>query len=504
MKNKPLKTENPAIRPPIVVVMGHIDHGKSTLLDYIRKTAVAAGEAGGITQHIGAYEAEIEHEGRKRKITFLDTPGHEAFSKMRTRGATVADIAILVVAADDGVQPQTIEAYAAIKEANLPFIVAINKMDKPGADPEKIKTQLAESGIYVEGYGGNIPCAKISAKTGEGAPELLEVALILADMENLQADANQNAIGVVIESNMDSQRGISSTLLIKNGTMKKGMFILAGQALAPVRILENFLGQPIDEASFSSPVRIIGFSELPAVGDEFKTYADKNEVKEALIKTEEKLAKETTPTLRSGQGVGKNKVTIKMIIKTDTAGSLEALEKELMKTKDEEISIELLKGGVGNINEDDARFSSVSKNSVILGFNVATDPSAKEIIDRNGVPSFTSDIIYKISDWLKEEIAKRKAGIPREEIIGVAKILKTFSRQKNKQVIGGRVVSGKIVEGKSFKIKRRDVEIGEGKITNLQQGKKEVKEVSPDDEFGAMTENKIEIARDDEIVIIGK
>ena len=172
----------------------------------------------------------------------MDTPGHEAFSKMRTRGATVADIAILVVAADDGVQPQTIEAYAAIKEANLPFIVAINKMDKPGADPEKIKTQLAESGIYVEGYGGNIPCAKISAKTGEGAPELLEVALILADMENLQADANQNAIGVVIESNMDSQRGISSTLLIKNGTMKKGMFVLAGQALAPVRILEKFFG----------------------------------------------------------------------------------------------------------------------------------------------------------------------------------------------------------------------------------------------------------------------
>ena len=509
MKNKPPKTENLATRPPIVVVMGHIDHGKSTLLDYIRKTGIVAKEAGGITQHIGAYEVETGHDGKKRKITFLDTPGHEAFSKMRTRGATAADIAILVVAADDGVQPQTIEAYNTIKEAGLPYIVAINKMDKPGADPEKIKTQLGENGIYVEGYGGTVPFAKISAKTGEGMSELLDVALILADMENLQADAKQNASGVVIESNMDSQRGISSTLLIKNGTIKKGMFVLAGKALAPVRILENFLGRPVEEASFSSPVRITGFSEMPAVGDEFKTYADKNEAEEALAKEKEKpqiQIKDSKQNIEQG-----NKLTIKIIIKTDTAGSLEALEKELTKLKDEEITIELLKGGVGNINEDDARFSSTrlmdgqaSKKTVILGFNVGTDLAAKEIIDRNSVPAFTSDIIYKISDWLKEEIAKRKAEIPREEIIGVVKILKTFSRQKNKQVIGGKVVSGKIVEGKAFKIKRRDVEIGEGKITNLQQGKKEAKEVSADNEFGAMTENKIEIARDDEIVIIGK
>ena len=291
----------------------------------------------------------------------MDTPGHEAFSKMRTRGATVADIAILVVAADDGVQPQTIEAYAAIKEANLPFIVAINKMDKPGADPKKIKTQLAESGIYVEGYGGNIPCAKISAKTGEGAPELLEVALILADMENLQADANQNAIGVVIESNMDSQRGISSTLLIKNGTMKKRYVRSGGPSSGSGKNFGKFLGQPIDEASFSSPVRIIGFSELPAVGDEFKTYADKNEVEEALIKTEEKLARMKNPDASVGARRREKQSNDKMIIKTDTAGSLEALEKELMKTKDEEISIELLKGGVGNINEDDAEILPFQK-----------------------------------------------------------------------------------------------------------------------------------------------
>jgi len=521
IKNKPLKIEVSANRPPVIVVMGHIDHGKSTLLDYIRKAdftsktakseprPIAGREAGGITQHIGAYETEIEHEKEKRKITFLDTPGHEAFSQMRMRGATVADIAILVVAADDGVQPQTIEAHNTIKEANLPYIIAINKIDKPGADPEKLKTQLAENGIYIEGYGGTVPFAKISAKTGEGVPELLDVAIILADMENLLADTKQNAGGIVIESNMDPKRGISSTLLIKNGTLKKGMFVLAGKAMSPVRILENFLGQPIEEASFSSPVRITGFSELPAIGDEFKAYADKNEAEKALAHIKETAQIKIKD---SKQNIDEeNKITIKMIIKTDAAGPLEALEKELTKLKDEEIAIELLKGGVGNINEDDARFSSArlpdgqaSKKTVILGFNVATDPSAKEIIDRNGIPTFTSDIIYKISDWLKEEIAKRKAEIPREEIIGVAKILKTFSRQKNKQVIGGRVVSGKLIEGKAFKIKRKNVEIGEGKIANLQQGKKEVKEVSLDEEFGAMTENKIEIARDDEIIIIGK
>ena len=262
--------------------MGHVDHGKSTLLDYLRKANITAGEAGGITQHIGAYEVEIKHDGKKRKITFLDTPGHEAFFQMRTRGATIADIAILVVSADDGVQPQTIEACNIIKEAEMPFLVAINKIDKPGADPEKIKVQLAENGVYLEGYGGNVPFVKISGKTGEGVPEMLDVTLILADMEDLQADVTQNASGIVIESNMDPKRGISSTLLIKNGTLKKGMSLLAGKATAPVRILENFLGKTMEEASFSSPIRITGFNSLPAIGEEFKAYADKNKAEIAL------------------------------------------------------------------------------------------------------------------------------------------------------------------------------------------------------------------------------
>ncbi|MEK7130889.1 MAG: translation initiation factor IF-2 [Patescibacteria group bacterium] len=503
MKKKQVKIEVPAVRPPIVVVMGHVDHGKSTLLDYLRKANITAGEAGGITQHIGAYEVEIKHDGKKRKITFLDTPGHEAFFQMRTRGATIADIAILVVSADDGVQPQTIEACNIIKEAEMPFLVAINKIDKPGADPEKIKVQLAENGVYLEGYGGNVPFVKISGKTGEGVPEMLDVTLILADMEDLQADATQNASGIVIESNIDPKRGISSTLLIKNGTLKKGMSLLAGKATAPVRILENFLGKTMEEASFSSPIRITGFNSLPAIGEEFKAYADKNKAEIALSEIVESgsavLAKNTNKN-----GKKESDVSIRLIVKTDTAGSLEALEKELMKLQDDEVVLTFLRGGVGNVNEDDARFASISKNCVIVGFNTSIDSSAKETIERYATPFFLSNIIYKISDWLKGEIAKKKAEIPREEIVGVAKILKTFSRQKNKQVIGGRIISGKIVDGKSFKIKRRDVEIGLGKITNLQQGKQEVKEVSDNLEFGAMTENKIEIARDDEIVIIGK
>ena len=504
MKKKQVKIEALAVRPPIVVIMGHVDHGKSTLLDYIRKTSVVAEEAGGITQHIGAYEVETDHEGKKRKITFLDTPGHEAFSKMRARGANIADIAILVVAADDGVQTQTIEACDTIKEAEMPFLVAINKIDKSGADPEKIKTQLAENGIYVEGYGGNVPFVKISGKTGDGVLEMLDVALILADMEDLKADATQNASGVIIESNMDSKRGISSSLLIKNGTLKKGMFVLAGKSMAPVRILENFLGKKIEKASFSSPVRITGFDALPEVGEEFKTFTNKKEAEESVAQTGKPKDKKILADNDLKPKRKEKQINIRLVIKTDTAGSLEALEKELMKLEDEETGLTVLRSNVGNISDDDAKFASVSSDCVMVGFNVSVGASAKEIIERHSTLFFISNIIYKISDWLKEEITKRKAEIPREEIIGVAKILKTFSRQKNKQVIGGRVLFGKIIDGKSFKIKRRDVEIGLGKITNLQQGKQEVKEVSDNLEFGAMTENKIEIARDDEIVIIGK
>ncbi|MDP3902297.1 MAG: translation initiation factor IF-2 [bacterium] len=486
-------------RPPVVAVMGHVDHGKSTLLDYIRKSNIAEKEQGGITQHIGAYEVEAEHAGKKMKITFLDTPGHEAFSQMRERGAKTADVAVLVVAADDGIKPQTIEAYKAIEASGVPFVVAISKIDKPEAEPERVKAQLAENNIFVESYGGKIPSVEISAKSGAGISELMDIILLLAEMENLEADPLKNASGIVIESNIDPKRGISSTLLILEGTLKKGMYIICGNSIAPVRIFENFKGERLDEASFSSPIRITGFNSLPEIGAKFNAYANKKEAEKAMITVIEKETAETKPTNEALKG----KILVPVIIKADTTGSVEAIEKELSKIKREEAIISIARKSAGNINEADAKFASALNSPIVLGFNVETDSSAKDIMERSGSIVFLSGIIYELSDKLAKETDKRILEMPRDEILGKIIVLKTFSRTKNKQVVGGKVESGKIVSGKRFKIIRNDFEIGEGRITGLQQNKTETKTVEEGKELGVMTENKIEIARGDIITVIG-
>ncbi len=495
-------------RPPVVVVMGHIDHGKSQLLDYIRKSSVVEKEAGGITQHIGAYESEVkcqskEHGHETRKITFLDTPGHEAFSKMRARGAKIADVAILIIAADDGVKPQTMEAYEAIKKAGIPFVIAINKIDKEGSNPEQVKAQLAEKQIFVENYGGNIPIANISAKTGQGVDELLDMVLLLAEMEELKANPNKNASGTVIESHLDTKRGISATLLIQNGTMKKGKFVLSGKTIAPVRIFEDFQGKPIEEAGFSSPVKIVGFNSAPEVGASFQTFNSKKEAEEEVKKNTEN-APSNKATESAPKDDSKAKITMPVIIKADTTGSIEAVEKEIMKLADEDVSITVLRKGIGNISEEDIKLSYGTKSPIALGFNVEMDSQAKDLAEQFGVKVKTSDIIYKISEWLEEEIKKQKLLIPREEILGKAEILKIFNRTKNKQVIGGAVTEGKIMSGKIIKIKRKDFEIGEGKVAGLQSDKKETREVGKGEQFGAMVESKIEIAKGDTIEIIEK
>lgn len=493
-KDKKIEKRNLVPRPPIVVVMGHIDHGKSKILDYIRNTNIVGKEAGEITQHIGAYEVEVTPtQGRGKKITFLDTPGHEAFSQMRQRGAKVADLAILVIASDEGIKPQTLEAYETIQLARIPFVIALNKIDKPNADPERVKSQLAEKQILVEGYGGKIPVTNISAKTGEGVSELLDIILLLAEMENLKADPEENATGFIIESHLSPERGISATLLIQNGTIKKGEFVMSGKVLAPVRIFEDFQGRPIEEASFSSPVKIVGFNEIPEAGAEFKTFDTKEEAENAIVKVEP-LPQTKVQPLSEG---------IPLIIKTDVTGSLEALEKEILKIKSEKSKINLLRKGVGDINEDDIKLASSGKNPIVIGFNVKIDAQAKELAERFKISVFFHDIIYKISEWLEEEIKNREsAGEKKEEIIGRAKILKTFSRTKTKQVVGGQVVSGKIVEGKKIKIRRDNAEIGSGKILELQRSETPVKEVKESDEFGAMVETKEEILSGDEIVVI--
>jgi translation initiation factor IF-2 len=491
-------------RPPIVVVMGHIDHGKSKLLDYIRKSNIVEKEAGGITQHIGAYEAEVkcetDHKHKTRIITFLDTPGHEAFSKMRTRGAKIADVAILVIAADEGVKPQTMEAYDAIKKSGIPFVIAFNKMDKSNANPEKVKGQLAEQQIFVEGYGGTIPYTNISATTGQGINDILDLVLLITDMENLTADPSINASGVVIESHLDPKRGVSATLLIQDGTMKIGMCVVSGNSIAPIRIFEDFQGKPLKEASFSSPIKIIGFDTLPEVGEKFETFETKKEA-ESCVKLQSQEKKLIQITQKEGD---ENKIIIPIVIKADTSGSAEALEKELSKLSDEQVSINILRSDVGNIKEDDIKLVSGANNPVILGFNVETETVAKELIEKYKIDFFLSDIIYKISEWLKEKIKEKKAMIPREEIWGKVIILKTFSKERNKQVLGGEVVSGKIIEGKIFKIKRRESEIGEGKILELQRDKVKTKEVNEGSQFGSMTESKIEIIKGDELEIIEK
>lgn len=484
-------------RPPIVVVMGHIDHGKSKILDYIRNTNIVEGEAGGITQHIGAYEVEVKTPTQGRgKITFLDTPGHEAFSKMRQRGAKIADISILVVAGDEGVKPQTIEAYETIKEAKIPFVVALNKIDKPNSDPERVKGQLAEKQIFVEGYGGKIPAINVSAKTGDGINDLLDIVLLLAEMENLQANPEELAIGFVVESHMDPKKGITATLIIQNGKMTRGNFVASGKSIAPVRI---------EGATFSSPVVIVGFDEMPEAGAEFKIFNTREEAESA--KSME------TPTLRpriasevgapTQEGVG---VIISVILKTDVSGSLEALEKEIMKKKTENVKINILRKDAGNINEDDVKLASSAKNPVIVGFNVKIDSEIKELAERLKVTTFLSPIIYKISEWFENEIKEKDAAqraLPGgKEIVGLAKILKAFSRTKNKQLVGGRVISGKIAENKNFKIKRNELEIGGGKIIGLQRNKTPVKEAGEGDEFGVMVECKTEILKDDELIIL--
>lgn len=508
------KIENKIERPPIVAVMGHIDHGKSTLLDYIRKTNIVDKEAGGITQHISAYEVTVPTPAEagsgsrplwaSGKITFLDTPGHEAFSKMRERGAGIADIAILVVSAEDGVKPQTIEAWKTIMANKTPCIVAINKIDKPGANVEKTKMELAENEIYLENYGGKVPFAEISAKTGAGVDNLLSLILILAEMENFTGNPEENASGLVIEANLDSKRGIQATLIIKNGSIKKGMAVAVEDAFCPARIIENFLGKIIGGATFSSPIRLVGFDKMPKIGAEFKSFEKKKEAEEYAKKLPPRPMgtppyqgrDEFNPRLDKEE-VGGGKKIIPIVLKADVAGSLEAIEKEIEKIKGEGAEFKIVQKGTGTISESDIKSLAPGENALIVGFNVKIDKSAAELALTRGIPVSFFDIIYKMTEWLRDEMEKRRPRVETTEITGQAKIIKTFSRTKERQIVGGKVAQGKIILGATVKIIRREFEIGRGKIVNLEKNKVKTSEAEEGSEFGAMIESKIEIAPGD-------
>lgn len=485
-------TPNEVKRPPIVVVMGHIDHGKSTLLDTIRKSNVVAGEAGGITQHLSAYV--VPHrtkEGQSGTLTFLDTPGHAAFQKMRLRGADVADVAILIVSAEDGVKPQTLEALESIKQADIPFVVAINKIDKPGADVAKTQASLIEHGIYIEGMGGDIPWTGISAKQGDGIDELLDLVVLAADLAELSGDTNASASGVVIESNLDPKRGNAATLIVTNGTLRSGQCVIAGDTYAPVRIMEDFQGKPIKEAGLSTPVRIIGFTDVPEVGTTFTTVANKKEA-EAQLKSDAADA----PTEVTARPKRHTLPVVPILIKADVRGTIDAIEHELEKFTSDRIVVRVIDTGVGNINVSDVQAVSATENAIIVGFNVGVDRPATDLAERLGVEIDTFSIIYELSEWLETALKNRTPKREERVVTGSVKILKHFSVQKYLHVLGGRLDEGTIKLNQSVTILRRDIEIGRGIVKNLQQQKSDVQQVT-EGEFGLQLETKSDIAPGD-------
>ena len=479
-------------RPPVVAILGHIDHGKSTLLDYIRKTNTTAKEAGGITQHASAYEiSHSSKDGRNKHITFLDTPGHEAFSSIRARCANVADIAALVVSAEDGVKPQTLEVLKQIRECSLPYLVVITKIDKPSADILRTKQNLAENEIYVEGYGGNTPVVELSAKTGQGVDDFLEMIGLMSDLENRVAEKDALGSGIIIESSRDAKRGIVAVGIIKDGTVHQGLFAATKGAIAPIRFLLTSEGNMIDELSFSSPVQIVGWDKTPGIGNEFKTF----------LKKEEALTYAESEKNRSGEKLSEKLVEglsfLLIILKADTAGSLEVVTDKLEKLSRERIAPKIILGSYGNINENDVKSALSSTGTVIVGFNTKVDPQAALLAERSGVTILTFNIIYELIDKVKALLSEKEPKIEVEEIASTSKVLKLFGITKDKQVIGGRVLSGVLKRSAMVKIIRRETEIGRGKVKELQQSRIATDSVNEGAEFGAMIESKIEITPGD-------
>jgi len=489
------------IRPPVVAILGHIDHGKSTLIDYIRKTNVTGAEAGGITQHINTYEiVHTSKDGREKHITFLDTPGHEAFSNIRIHCANVADIAALIVSAEDGVKPQTLEVLKQIKECHLPYLVVITKIDKPSADILRTKQNLAENEIYVEGYGGSTPVVALSAKTGEGVDEFLEMIGLISELEEKMADRDALGSGVIIESRRDAKRGIVAVGIIKDGTLRPGLFAAAkaGQAathgtIAPIRFLLDAEGKLVDELSFSSPVQIVGWDKMPTIGEEFKTFLKKDE---ALAFAAPTSGKADIP-IQIQSDIKKNFSFLPMVLKADTAGSLDAVTGELKKLSRERIAPQVILSGIGGINENDVKSAIAATGAIIIGFNTKVEPRVILLAERSGITILVFNVIYELTDKIKELLSEREPRMEIETIIGISKVLKLFGITKGRQIIGGRVLSGQIKRGSIVKIIRRETELGVGKVKELQQSKIATDSVNEGVEFGAMIESKIEVAPGD-------
>jgi translation initiation factor IF-2 len=473
-------------RPPIVVVMGHVDHGKTTLLDAIRKTNVAQREKGGITQHIGASVVQLP-DGRK--ITFLDTPGHEAFTSLRARGAQVTDIAVLVVAADDGVMPQTVEAINHAKAFNVPIIVAVNKIDKPGADPQRVRRELSELGLIPEEWGGDTIFVDVSAKTGQNVESLLEYILLMAELLELKARVEGPAKGTVIESKLDKQKGPTATLLVQEGTLRVGDPVVAGTTYGKIRAMFDDKGRKLNSAGPSTPVEVLGFEELPIAGDTFMVVEDEKkarqiaEIRKQKKEQQEKLSKglmleEVFKKIEEGE-----LKELKLILKTDTVGSLEALKKALTELSTPEVSVRILHGAVGGITENDVMLAKASQ-AIIIGFNTRPDLKAKETAEREKVDIKLYSIIYEAIEDVKNALRGMLKPVQKEVVLGSAEVRATFKIKGVGTVAGCYVLDGKMVRNANARLIRNGVVIYTGKIEGLKRFKEDVQEVARGFECG--------------------
>ena len=494
------KAEDLVPRAPVVVVMGHVDHGKTSLLDYVRNSHVAAGEAGGITQHIGAYQVKVNDQ----LITFLDTPGHEAFTAMRARGAMVTDVAILVVAADDGIMPQTVESINHAKAAGIPVIVAINKMDKPEANPERIKQQLTEYELVPEEWGGDTIICPISAKTGDGIDNLLEMVLLTAEMKELKANPNRSAHGTVIEARLDKGRGPVATLLVQNGTLHQGDVIIAGTAVGRVRAMTDASGKKLSEAGPSVPVEIIGMSEVPGAGDDFHAVADermartlveqrKHEQKEAAAGPQNQKVSLEDLFSQIQQGELKD---LNLIVKADVQGSAEAVKASLEKLSNEEVRVRVIHCAVGAINESDVMLAATS-NAIIVGFNVRPDNNAKESAARSHVDMRMYRVIYDAIDEIETAMKGMLAPKFREVALGTAEVRQVYKITNVGIVAGCYVTEGKITRNAQIRLVRDGIVVHEGAISSLQRFKDSVKEVAQGYECGITIEKYSDLKEGD-------
>ncbi len=478
-------------RPPVVTVMGHVDHGKTSLLDTIRKTRVASGEAGGITQHIGAYQVEANG----KKITFLDTPGHEAFTAMRARGAQVTDVAVIVVAADDGVMPQTLEAIDHARAAKVPIIVALNKIDKPNANPDHVKTQLAEAGVVIEEYGGDVVCVPVSAKKNIGIDELLEMILLVSEVQDLKADPHAPVQGTIIESKLDKNRGVVATVLVQQGTLKVHDMVVVGAIYGRVRAMFDDKGKQIKKAPPSTPVEILGLPEVPRAGDRLEEVADEKAARALAAQRAQQQKVETAAghravsldSLSSEIQAGKVK-ELNLLIKADVQGSLEAIKQVLERLDSETVKVLILHDGVGNITENDVHLAAAS-NAVIIGFNVKIDSAAQRLAQNEGVDIRSYDVIYKLSDDIEAALKGMLEPVYKEQVDGHAEVLQLFKAGKTLVIAGCRVTDGKIMRSSQARVLRNGKVIYTGQVASLRRGKDDVREVTSGFECGLTLED---------------